>query len=163
MSFWPRDWSAILLPDAPIAELLVRGTAIYFFLFVLMRIAGRRLIARLAMSDMLVMLLIAVAVREGITGDYYTLGDAGISAATILTWNLVIDRVAFSVPLLRRPLRHPPVTVIRDGRLLVENARSHLLTRMEIMARLREEGLTSLEQVREANMEPDGQISIVPR
>lgn len=162
MTFWPEQWGPIFLPDAPIAELIVRGTALYFFLYVLMRIAGRRLFAQLAMSDILVMLLLAVAVREGITGDHYTVGDAAISAATILAWDVIIDRIAFHFPALRRPLRHRPIPIVKNGALIVENARAQLLTRQEIDARLREAGLTSLEQVEEAYMEPDGKLSVVP-
>lgn len=163
MTFWPTDWSRFLLPDAPIAELLARGTLIYWFLFLLMRLAGRRLLARLAMSDMLVMLLIAVAVREGITGGWRTIGDAVISAGTILAWDMLVDRVAYRFPRIRGPLRHKPLPIILHGELLVGNAREQLLTRQEIRERLHEEGLTRIGQVEAAWMEPDGTLSIVPR
>lgn len=163
MTFWPSDWAAILVPDAPIAELIVRGTLIYAFLYILMRMAGRRLFARLAMADILVMLLIAVAVREGITGEHYTVGDAAISGLTILGWDLIIDRLAFHVPAFRTTLRHKPLPIVKSGRLITANARDQLLTRSEIMARVHEEGLTSLDEVEEAYMEQDGSLSIVPR
>jgi uncharacterized membrane protein YcaP (DUF421 family) len=163
MEIWPNDWGAILVPEGPVAELLVRGTVMYFFLYVLMRMAGRRLFARLAMSDILVMMLIAVAVREGITGEHYAIGDAMVSGATILAWDIIVDRIAFRFPSLRRTLRHRPVPIVRDGQLIVENARAHLLTRTEIMERVREEGLSALAQVQEAYMEPSGTLSIVPR
>ncbi len=162
MTFWPQDWTAILVPDAPLAELLVRATAIYWFLYLLMRLAGRRLLSQLAMSDMLVMLLLAVAVREGITGEHYTIGDGVICGVTIVAWNMIIDRLAFHFEWLRKPLRHSPIPIIQDGALLVENARDQLLTRQEIMQRLRNEGLTSIGQVRAAHMEPDGSFSVVP-
>lgn len=163
MSLWPTDWGAVLAPQASLAELLVRGTLIYAFLFVAMRIAGRRLMGRFAMSDALVMLLLAVAVREGLTGDHYGVADAVISGATVLGWDVLIDRAVFLFPALRRPLRPDPVLIVERGRLIVENAREQLLTRAEIMAELRRHGLDSLEQVKHAYMEQDGSISIVPR
>jgi len=163
MSLWPTDWGAVLAPQASLAELLVRGTLIYAFLFAAMRIAGRRLMGRFAMSDALVMLLLAVAVREGLTGDHYGVADAAISGATVLGWDVLIDRAVFLFPVLRRPLRPDPVPIVERGHLIVENAREQLLTRAEIMAELRRHGLDSLDQVKQAYMEQDGTMSIVPR
>lgn len=163
MTFWPNDWAAILIPEAPIAELIVRGVLIYGLLYVGMRVAGRRLLGKFAMSDILVVLLIAVALRDGITGEYQTVGDAAISGAVILGCDMIVDRLAFHFPALRGLLRHQPLAIIRDGQLLRDNARAHLLTHHEIMGRLREEGLTSLDQVKEARLEQDGSFSIVPR
>lgn len=163
MSFWPADWSSVLLPNAPIAELLVRGTLIYWFLYFLMRVAGRRLIGQFSMSDLLVMLLIAVAVREGLTGPYHTVGAAVVTGATVLGWDVLIDRLVFHVPVLRRPLRHAPIQIVKEGRLLVDRAREQLLTRSEIMAQLRRNGLSGLDQVREAYMEQDGSFTVVPK
>jgi uncharacterized membrane protein YcaP (DUF421 family) len=163
MSLWPTDWGAVLAPQASLAELLVRGTLIYAFLFLAMRVAGRRLMGRFAMSDVVVMMLLAVAVREGLTGDHYGVADAAISGTTVLGWDVLIDRLAFLFPILRRPLRHDPVPIVRRGQLIVENARNQLLTREEIMGQLRRHGLTSLDQVREAYMEQDGSFTVVPK
>ena len=163
MEFWPEDWSAVLAPQGPVAELFVRATAIYFFLFVLMRVAGRRLFAKLSMSDILLVLLLAVAVREGITGGHHGVGDAAIAAGTLLFWNRVVDRLAYEFPRLRRALRHGPRMIIRDGHPIHENVRANLLTETEILQRIREQGLSSMEQVGEAYLEQDGSLSIVPR
>lgn len=163
MSLWPTDWGAILAPQASLAELLVRGTLIYAFLFAAMRIAGRRLMGRFAMSDAVVMLLLAVAVREGLTGDHYGVADAAISGATVLGWDVLLDRAVFLLPFLRGPLRPDPVLIVQRGELNVENAREQLLTRADIMAQLRRHGLDSLDQVKEAYMEHDGSFTIVPR
>jgi uncharacterized membrane protein YcaP (DUF421 family) len=163
MELWPQDWSAVLVPEGPIAELIVRATAIYFLLFALMRIGGRRLFAKLAMSDILLVLILAVAVREGITGGFQTVGDAAVLATTLLVWNKTVDWLAYRFPVLRGPLRHHALPIIQDGRLNVDNARATLLTRTEIMERLRENGLTAVDQVKEARLEQDGSFSVVPK
>lgn len=163
MSWWPESWTTVLVPDAPLAELLVRGTAVYFFLYAMMRVAGRRLLGRFSMSDTLVILLIAVALRDGITGPYQTVGDALISGAVILAWDLVVDRIAFHSDRARPILRHRSKPIILDGTLLAENARASLLTRTEILQNLRRYGVSSCEQVREAYLEADGSLTVVPK
>lgn len=161
--FWPEDWSAFLLPNAPIVELVVRGTLIYLFLILMMRVGGRRLFAKLSMADIIIMLVIAVAVRDGITGTYETVGDAVISGATIFAWNKAVDILTYHFPALRGPLRHSPLTIIHDGDIVLDNARDNLLTRTEIMEKLRAQGVASVEQVKEARLEPDGNFSVIRR
>lgn len=161
MTWWPHDWSSILLPDAPIAELLVRAAALYVFLYAALRIVGRRLISRFALADVLVMLLLAVSVRNGVTGKNYTIGDAAISAGTILILDVLIDQIAYAVPPLRRLLRLGPVLIIHEGTVLEKNTRAYRITEPELMEKLRHHGVDSYDQVREAWLEPDGGVSVV--
>ncbi len=161
MSIWPTDWTGILLPDAPVMELVLRAGVIYVFLFVVMRIQGRRVFGGFALSDLLVTLLLAVAVREGITGGFRTIGDAMISGGTILVCDRLVDRLAYHFRLPRRLLRQRPTLLIRDGELVIENARRQLVTRAEINEKLREKGISSIRDVQEARLEPDGRISIL--
>jgi len=163
MDIWPDDWGAFLLPDAPIMELILRAALIYVFLFLIMRIQGRRVLGGFALSDLLVILLLAVAVREGLTGGFRTVGDASISATTILFCDRIIDRLAYSFPSWRTFLRQPPALLIQDGEILVENARRQLVTRSEIDEKLREQGVGSIQEVQEARLEPDGSLSVLKR
>ncbi len=163
MTWWPSDWGGILLPDAPIAELVVRGVVIYLFLYLAMRVMGRRLLGRFAMSDVLVTLLIAVSVRDGVTGSHFTVGDAMISATVILACDLLIDHVAYWVRSVRGVVRFDAVPIIRDGKLLVKNAKRYRLTPAEVKEKLRHNGVSGYEQVREAWLEPDGGFSVVKK
>lgn len=163
MRIWPADWTGFLLPDAPVMELVVRAVLIYVFLFAVMRIQGRRVFGGFALSDLLVTLLLAVAVREGITGGFRTIGDAMVSGGTILFCDRLVDRLAYHFPLPRRLLRQRPTLLIRDGELVLENARRQLVTRAEIDEKLREQGIASVRDVQEARLEPDGTLSILRR
>jgi len=163
MDIWPNDWWAILLPDAPVMELILRAILIYFFLFIILRIQGGRVVGGFALSDLLVVLLLAVAVREGLTGGFRTVGDALISATTILLCDRLIDRLAYSFPFWRKLLRQRPTLLIQDGEVLVENARRALMTRSEIAEQLRERGIRSVQEVQEARLEPDGSLSVLER
>jgi uncharacterized membrane protein YcaP (DUF421 family) len=54
------------------------------------------------------------------------------------------------------------VLLIKDGRLQRRNMRHELVTEEELMSHLRQQGIAELTQVKEAYMEGDGQISIIP-
>lgn len=163
MSWWPESWTAVLLPQGAILELFVRGTVVYFALYLVLRLVGRRLIAQFSMSDVLFVFLVAVAVSDGLTGPYYGVADAVISSSVIVGWDLAVDWLGFRFETLRDLLRPDTRKIIHDGRLLVDNARASLLTRSEIMEKLRLRGVSSFEEVEEAYLEPDGSFTVVPR
>ncbi|HKJ93141.1 MAG TPA: YetF domain-containing protein [Longimicrobiales bacterium] len=163
MHVFPNDWGAILLPQAPLLELVARGTAIYIFLFIVLRIVDRRQYGGIAVSDFLVVLLIATAVRNGLTSDYTTIGDAIVSGLTLILWDHAVNALAFHIRPLRDLLREKPMPVILHGDVLRDNAREQLLTLGEIREKLREHGIESVRDVDAAYIEPDGSFSVIQR
>ena len=83
--------------------------------------------------------------------------------ATIVFWNYALDWLGHRFPRVERLLHPPPLLLIKDGRLLRRNMRQELVTEEELMSHLRQQGIAELAQVKEAYMEGDGQISIIPR
>lgn len=61
----PTDWNSILLPSAPVLELVVRGSLTYLTLVLLLRLVGRREAGGLGMTDLLVVVLVADAAGAG--------------------------------------------------------------------------------------------------
>jgi uncharacterized membrane protein YcaP (DUF421 family) len=89
------------------------------------------------------------------------IGDAMVSGGTILLCERVVDRLAYHFRLPRKLLRQRPTLLIREGELVIENARRQLVTRAEIDEKLREKGIASIRDVQEARLEPDGSLSIL--
>jgi uncharacterized membrane protein YcaP (DUF421 family) len=52
--------------------------------------------------------------------------------------------------------------LIREGKLLRKNMRQELITEEELKSQLREQGLENWGQVKQAFMESDGHISVLP-
>lgn len=163
MQWWPEAWGPILMPGAPIAELVVRVSAIYLFLWVFLRAMPTRQLGRFGVTDLLVLLLLAASVRMGLTGQNFTVGDAMISATVLISWDRIMNALAYYVKPLRHFLRHDPMPVVEDGVVVKRSARKELLTEGDIMEKLREQGIESLSQVRKAYVEADGRISVIPR
>ncbi len=162
MQWWPDAWAPILMPGAPIAELLVRVSAIYLFLWVFLRVMPTRQLGRFGVTDLLVLLLLATSVRLGLTGAHYTVGDAILSAAILIAWDRIMNALAYHITPLRKIMRQDPVAVIRDGEVVKKAARQELLTEADIMEKLREQGVDELQDVRAAYVERDGRISVIP-
>jgi uncharacterized membrane protein YcaP (DUF421 family) len=84
-----------------------------------------------------------------------------ILVATLIAWNVILDWLSYRSPAFRRFAEPRPLLLIKDGRMLFQNMRREFITEDELWSKLRQAGLSSLEQVKEAYIEPDGGISII--
>jgi uncharacterized membrane protein YcaP (DUF421 family) len=155
------DWGALFELTVDPAELIVRGTVMYWFLFMLLRFVLRRDIGSIGIADVLLLVVIADAAQNAMAGGYESVTDGVILVATIAGWNWLLDMAAYRFPAFRRLLEAKPLPLVRDGRMLHRNLRREFITKDELMAKLREQGIDKLEDVKAATMESDGEISVV--
>lgn len=148
------------LQSSPI-EMFIRGTVVYCVLFVLLRLAGRRDLGSLGMADLLVLLLVADAAGNAMSGDSTSTTDGLIAVSAIVFWSVVIDRVDYYFPGTRRWLSPRRVCLIRDGCLQRRGMRREYITQDELLTELHRVGLERFDQVKRAYMESDGEISII--
>jgi uncharacterized membrane protein YcaP (DUF421 family) len=157
------DWSELFRLSVPPLELIVRGTAMYFFLFLLFRLVIKRRIGSIGMADMLVLVIVADAAQNGMAGEYRSITDAFILVGTILGWNFLFDWANYRFAWLQRWLEPDPLLLIRDGRVLWRHLRLERVTEKELSAKLREHGVTDVGEVARAYMEPDGAVTVIKR
>jgi uncharacterized membrane protein YcaP (DUF421 family) len=159
----PVNWASVFTPQAPLAEILVRGSLMYLVLFVLLRLTPARETGALNTSNLLVMVLLADASQNAMVARHDSVVDGVLIVATIVGWSVVLDWLGYHVPWLHRLLRTPPVRLVRDGRILRANLRREMMTQDELMAQLREHGVEAVEHVKGAWIEADGRVSVTRR
>ncbi len=142
-------------------ELVLRGSVVYWFLFLLFRFVLRRDAGSMGIADILLLVLIADASQNAMAGGYETVTDGLVLVATIAGWNGLMDRLSFRYSRVRRFTEAPPLMLVRRGRILARNLRREYVSVPELMAALREHGVDKLEQVKMARMEADGRITVI--
>lgn len=157
------DWAHLFGFGVSPLELVVRGTAIYWFLFLLFRFVLRRDIGSIAIADVLLVVLIADASQNAMAGGYDSISEGMVLVATIGGWNYLIDWLSYHSPLLRRVMEPAPLKLIDHGRLLRKNLRAEMVTLDELQAKLREFGIERIEDVSVATLESDGTITAIRR
>ena len=157
------DWAALFGLSVPPLEIVVRGSAMDLFLFLMFRVVVRRRVGAVGMADILVLVIVADAAQNGMSGEYKSVTDGAILVGTILAWDMLIDWLNYRVPALRNWLEAPPLLLVRDGRVLQRNLRHEFVTEDELKAKLRQKGVKDVSEVAEARMESDGEISVIKR
>lgn len=154
-------WFEMLIPTVPVWELFIRGTLTFIGLLLLLRLVGQREAGGLGITDLLVVVLIADAAGAGLRGDAASLGDSAVLVGSILFWSVAADAVSYRWPRFARVLKARPRALVRDGAIDRRAMRREFMTFDELMSQLRLHGITSIAEVREACLEPNGMISVV--
>lgn len=160
-SLFAIDWGELFGITMPMFEIVVRGTAIYWFLFLIFRFVVRRDVGSVGVADILILVIIADAAQNAMAGEYTSVTEGFILISTLIGWNVLLDWLSFRIETVRRFAEPPPLLLVKSGRMMVRNMRRELITEDELWAKLRQSGVESLTEVKKVYIESDGQISVI--
>ena len=155
--------SHLFIPEASVAALIVRAAVVYGFLLVALRVAGRRELAQMTSSDLILLLVISNAVQNSMNAGDNSLAGGLVSATTLIGVNYLVGVVTFRSKRLEAILEGRPQVVIHDGKVFEDVMARAQLTHHELQAALRQAGCATSDDVRAAILENNGTISVIPR
>jgi uncharacterized membrane protein YcaP (DUF421 family) len=144
-------------------DIVLRGTVLFFFVFLLTRVIGRRELSSLQPFDLILLIILGDAIQQGLTQDDYSVTGAMIAVGTMAALQVLTSYVAFRLPWARRVLDGQPVVVVQDGKPIAENLHRERLTVEELAEEARANQIASLQEVQWAVFEPSGKISFIPK
>ena len=154
-------WSALFQFGPHPLQLVLRGTAVYWGLFLLFRFVLRRDTGSLGIADILLLVLIADASQNAMAGGYESVADGALLVLTLAGWSWLMDWASYRFEAVRRLVEPPPLVLVRRGRMVAGNMRREHISVPELLAALREQGVGKLADVKIARMESDGVISVI--
>jgi len=155
------DWSALFDLNVSPWELILRGTVMYWFLFLVFRFLLRRDVGSIGVADVLLVVLVADASQNAMTGGYSSVAEGVILVSTLVGWNYLLDWLSFRVRAIERFVEPPALKLISRGRINRKHLRAEMVTMSELWAHLREAGIESLQEVKSACLESDGRLSVI--
>lgn len=155
------DLMSLFAVQVPVLELVIRGTAMYWFLFLAFRFVIRRDIGALGIADVLLLVIVSDAAQNAMAGPYQSVSEGFILVGTIIGWNVLLDFLAYRYRFVARFTSPRALPLVRHGHFLMDNLRREHLSADEVMSKLRGQGIAHLRQVKHAYMEGDGQISVI--
>jgi uncharacterized membrane protein YcaP (DUF421 family) len=144
-------------------DIVIRAASVFAFVFLLTRMLGRRELSTLEPFDLILLVVTGDLVQQGVTQNDESLTGALLAISTIGLLTVALSYLSFRFKRVRPILDGEPIVLIEDGELIEPNLRRQRLTREEIGAEARLEGINSLADVRWAILETNGQISFVKR
>lgn len=155
-------WTDILTPGVPLLDKVIRTVAVYFFLLVGLRLAGKRELGQLNPFDLVVLLVLSNTVQNAIIGNDNSLIGGLVGAAVLLILNAVIVRLLYHYGKLDT-IEGRPDTLVRNGRLLRHHLERELITVSELESAARRQGISSLAHVSECRLETGGALTFIEK
>ena len=144
-------------------EIILRTAVVYGVVLFLLRVAGKRELGQMSPVDLVVILVIANAVQNAMTGGDNSLLGGIIAATTLVAVNTAFSRVGHRVPYLKHLFESQPTPLVERGKLIKRNLERENVEEDELMMAAREHGIEDLAGVDAAYLERDGSISIIPK
>ena len=142
-------------------DLVLRAIILYFFIFVVARVIGRRELSSLAPFDLILLIVLGDAIQQGLTQDDYSVTGAIIVVATLAVLQVGTSYVSFKWPRARSALEGHPIVLLEDGSFIDSNMKRERMTPEEVAEEARQQQIDSLEKVKWAILEPSGKISFI--
>ena len=144
-------------------DLAVRAVVLFFFVYLLTRVTGRRELSSLEPFDLILLIVLGDAIQQGLTQDDYSVTGAIIVVGAIAALQVATSYLSFRFPWASRVLNGEPIVIIQDGQVIADNLRRERLSLEEVAEEARGQQIASLEDVQWAVFEPSGKISFIPK
>ena len=144
-------------------DIAIRAVVLYVFVFMLMRIVGRRELSNLQPFDLVLLIIIGDALQQGLTQSDYSVTGAMIAVGTFALLQVGTSYLNFRFKWARPVLEGYPIVVVQDGKVIEKNLRRERITTEELAEEARQQQIRSIEDVQWAVVETSGNISFVPK
>ena len=141
---------------------VLRGVACYVVLLVLLRLTGKRSFGEMSPFDIVVLILVGGALRSAIVGRDESLLGPLIAVAAILATDNVFAIVATYSPSFNRLLEGRSALLVERGSLVRGALRRHHIPEEAFARALRMHGMRSVDEVDEARLEANGNVTMIP-
>lgn len=144
-------------------DIALRATVIFVALYLVVRLMGKRELGQMTPFELIVLVVIGDLIQQGVTQNDFSVTGAIIAVSTIAFLALLMSWASYLWPWVERLLEGEPRVIVRNGEILTGNLRRNRLTRSEIESEMRLAGISHLEDVAWAILEPRGKISFIAR
>jgi uncharacterized membrane protein YcaP (DUF421 family) len=144
-------------------DLVIRSVVIFFFIFLITRVAGRRELSSLQPFDLILLVVLGDLVQQGITQSDESVTGTLTVISTIALLSVAVSWVSFRFPRTQPATEGEPIVLVQDGQPIERNMRRERISVRDIEEEARAAQVSSLADLEWAILEDDGHISCIPR
>lgn len=144
-------------------DLVIRATVVFFFIFLVTRVVGRRELSDLEPFDFILLVVLGDLVQQGITQSDQSVTGTLTVISTIALLSVGVSWISFRSPRARLITEGEPIVLVQDGQPIERNLRRERITLGDIQEEARQAQITSIADIQWAILENDGKISCIPR
>jgi uncharacterized membrane protein YcaP (DUF421 family) len=152
-----------MLFDSPqdLLRILAIGVLTYGVLIAILRVSGKRTLAKLNAFDFVVTVALGSVLAAVMITPDVSLASGAAAFGLLVLLQFAMAFLSVRVGRFQRLLKARPTLVVRDGLLLADEMARQRVTRSEILQVLRQHGIASVEEAAAVVLETDGSLSVL--
>lgn len=144
-------------------DAVLRASAVYVFLMLVIRIAGPRTLMEMTTFDFILLLILSEATQNAMIGNDYSVTNGFLVILTLVGLDIGLSYIKRRMPVTQKWLDGVPMIIVENGRPLKHLMDKARIDEDDILATARKsQGLERMDQIKYAVLESSGGISIIP-
>jgi uncharacterized membrane protein YcaP (DUF421 family) len=144
-------------------EFVLRALVVYGFLLITLRLTGKRQVGQLAPFDLVLLLVLSNAVQNSMNAGDNTVAAGFILVLTLLAVNGFMGWITWRSKRAEILVEGRPQILVHNGVPDEALLAAERITRHELMAAVRQAGLSDMADVRVAILETNGRINVIAK
>ncbi|MGJ3509186.1 YetF domain-containing protein [Enemella sp. A6] len=154
-------WSHIGISGIQVLGVMLATTTLYVVYAGVIRYLGRRIRASTSTFSLALATLMGALIARSMLGDSPTLLGGLVALATLMGLEASFGVLRRRLPRRGRPGRHQPTVILVDGMVLPAALATTGLHEHEIVTRLRQQGVTSYQDLALVILESSGALTVL--
>lgn len=143
-------------------DMVFRALAIYLFLVIVFKVAGRRALLQMTSFDLILLLIISEATQQALLGEDFSITGAMITITTLVVVDIIFGLLKKYFSTVENILDGTPVILVENGVPLADKLKKVDVSCDDILVSARQNhGITELKKIKYAILERNGHISII--
>lgn len=144
-------------------RILVIGTLSYLGLISMLKISGNRTLSQMNSFDFIITIAMGSTFSSGILDKNVSLVDTLCALGLLISMQFLITKFSVRSQKIDHLVKAKPVMLFYQGELIEEAMNHERVGKDEILACMRENGLSTFSQVEAIVLETNGKISAIPK
>lgn len=143
---------------------VIRGVAVYLFVYIVFRILGKRSLAEITTFDFVLLLIISETTTDALVGEDYSLIACFVMVCTLVGIDYLFSLLKEKSIWFQVASEGAPLVIVDNGKPLAKRMEKSKVDEDDVMEAARlTQGLQHMSEIKYAVLERDGSISIIPK
>ncbi|MFP8782346.1 DUF421 domain-containing protein [Planococcus plakortidis] len=147
-------WESVL-------RIAIMSLLAYPFLIVLLRNFGKRSLTNINIFDFIITVTYGATLGSVITSDKVSFADGAMVLFMLSLMQYIVSKLSVNSKNFAQLIKAHPCFIYRNGEFIEENMQKYRIRKNDVRGKVRQQGLSSFEQVEAIVLEGDGSVSII--
>lgn len=149
------------LEPSTVVQMCIAAVCIYFYIMLVTRVTGKRTFAKITSFDFAVTIAMGSILADAVNKPVPNFMAALVSLALLAALQVLFAKLTSKSSSIEKLATNQPSFLMRDGVIIESNLKKCLVSRLELMGKLREANVLQLSHVKAVVFETTGDISVI--